>query len=316
MRRKKIFSAIFAFLLTLTLAFAGAQAASNIDLNHTGSITITLLSSDEPHNPIINAVLDLYTVGEAKIDNNNLIFEATADFLPSGIAIDDLSNPDIAENLLDYARKNNIAYISSETNDEGSAVFAGLHVGLYLISQREGAANYYPIKPFLIAIPMTSADGTEWIYDVDASPKAQPGQVYPPEFISITVEKIWEDENNANHTRPNSITVELYRGNELYDTVILNAENGWSYVWENLDAAFSWTVREYPVPVHYIVNYRYCCDSKIIITNTEKLIQTGQINLPIPLFAAAGTLFLTAGAIISVSSKHKKEHGKKDHEGR
>ena len=62
---------------------------------------------------------------------------------------------------------------------------------------------------------------------------------YNPETTEITIEKIWDDANDKDGIRPESITVTLYANGEIYETVELNAENGWSvtftglYVYEN-----------------------------------------------------------------------------------
>ncbi len=71
-----------------------------------------------------------------------------------------------------------------------------------------------------------------------------------------TVKKVWDDANNQDGIRPASITVELYAGSDLKDTVVLDALNNWTYRWESLplyDGAslINWTVKENPVPTDY-----------------------------------------------------------------
>lgn len=84
-----------------------------------------------------------------------------------------------------------------------------------------------------------------------------------PETIEKTVVKIWEDGNNQDNIRPNSIKVTLYKTvNEIKQKVEekeLNESNEWKYTWTNLDKyengeEIVYTVEE-SVPNHYTVEY-------------------------------------------------------------
>jgi hypothetical protein len=75
---------------------------------------------------------------------------------------------------------------------------------------------------------------------------------------SVTVTKVWSDYNNADNTRPGSITVRLLRNNATYDDHTLTGTgNTWSYTWNNLplyDAngvRYTYTVAEPTVPNGY-----------------------------------------------------------------
>ncbi len=63
--------------------------------------------------------------------------------------------------------------------------------------------------------------------------------------------KLWKDAGYEQN-RPSELSVELLRDGEVYDTVILNAENGWKYIWNELEEGFTWNVRELQVPENYI----------------------------------------------------------------
>lgn len=55
------------------------------------------------------------------------------------------------------------------------------------------------------------------------------------ETRDITINKIWNDQNNSNGTRPNQITVQLLcNGNAFKDPVVLSADQGWSYTYQDL----------------------------------------------------------------------------------
>lgn len=120
--------------------------------------------------------------------------------------------------------------------------------------------------------------------------------------LDITVKKVWSDDNSV--TRPTSVTVTLYNGTEVYDTVTLSAENNWTYHWEDASALGNWQVAEVNIPKGYTPSYRVS-DGMIIITNTMKLIQTGQLNWPIFLLGGAGLILVALGTAVTLGKKRK-----------
>ena len=57
-----------------------------------------------------------------------------------------------------------------------------------------------------------------------------------PETTEVSVQKVWNDNNNAYNMRPTSISVQLKVGDEVKNTQTLNSDNEWKYTWENLPA--------------------------------------------------------------------------------
>lgn len=57
--------------------------------------------------------------------------------------------------------------------------------------------------------------------------------------INISGVKTWDDDHNRDGKRPDSLTVELYRDNELLDSFTMNDENGWQYAFNNLDKGYA-----------------------------------------------------------------------------
>lgn len=51
---------------------------------------------------------------------------------------------------------------------------------------------------------------------------------------NITANKVWVDNNNSSNIRPTQVTVDLYRDNQVIDTVNLNSGNGWKHTWNDL----------------------------------------------------------------------------------
>lgn len=132
----------------------------------------------------------------------------------------------------------------------------------------------------------------DWVFTV-----AQFGE---PE--TITVKKVWSD-NGKN--RPTSVTVALYNGKEQVETVTLSKSNSWTYTWEQLDGLGDWSVKEINVPKGYKATYKEK-DGVTTITNTASLIQTGQLNWPIPVLGGLGVLLVLFGLFLLLR-KRKEE---------
>gem|GEM_PF-996834 len=97
---------------------------------------------------------------------------------------------------------------------------------------------------------------------------------YTPGETSRTVTKVWEDANDHDGIRPESIQVQLYAdGTAEGSAVTLNdKENGWSYTWNNLSERQSgeeivYTVEETEVPSEYEASYS---SDGFTITNTYR----------------------------------------------
>ncbi|MSS58240.1 Cna B-type domain-containing protein [Erysipelotrichaceae bacterium Oil+RF-744-GAM-WT-6] len=65
---------------------------------------------------------------------------------------------------------------------------------------------------------------------------------YTPGKTSVTVTKVWDDGNNQDGIRPESVQVQLYAdGKASGDPVTLNSDGNWTYTWDNLDQMKSGT---------------------------------------------------------------------------
>ena len=78
-----------------------------------------------------------------------------------------------------------------------------------------------------------------------------------PAKTSVSVTKVWEDNNNEAGSRPASVTVQLKAGTvNSGAAVTLNADNQWTYTWTDLDvyangAEIAYSVDETSVPTGY-----------------------------------------------------------------
>ncbi len=132
-------------------------------------------------------------------------------------------------------------------------------------------------------LPRWNEDGTEIIYT--AAEVGDPGDFqtsysndtfsitnhYSPGWTSRTIVKAWEDDNNADGKRPSSIQVQLLADGVNYrDPAVLNAENNWQYVFNDLpvtrnDVPIVYTYKEFTSIPSYKTSYN---EELGIITNT------------------------------------------------
>lgn len=148
----------------------------------------------------------------------------------------------------------------------------------------------------------------------DPSPEPSPGPDEPtptpvgptptPENVNLTVRKVWSDEGNRENTRPGSVTVTLYNGDTAVDKVTLSEENGWTHTWENLDGSGSWSVIETGIPAGYVPAYSVR-DGVVTITNTCRLIQTGQLRWPVPVLGALGLALIVYGVVLTAKKRRR-----------
>jgi len=103
-------------------------------------------------------------------------------------------------------------------------------------------------------------------------------------FVSKTVRKVWDDNDNENGKRPESIKVQLYKTADetteaiTGEEIVLDESNSWQYTWTDLAEKESgkditYSVKEVEVPEDYTVSYS---DDTFIITNEE--IITANLN--------------------------------------
>ena len=123
----------------------------------------------------------------------------------------------------------------------------------------------------------------------------------PPTYpLDITVHKVWSDDNGK--ARPSSVTVTLYNGDIAYDRVRLSAHNNWTYTWKDPNAYGNWQVIETNIPKGYVPSYSVS-DNIVTVTNTRRLIQTGQLNWPIWVLGGAGLALVALGGAMLVKKK-------------
>ena len=109
--------------------------------------------------------------------------------------------------------------------------------------------------------------------------------VYTPETTVITAMKVWEDGNNRDGLRPETVTAELYiDGVASGKKLVLSEENGWVASWEELPkykdhgVEIVYSVAETEVPLGYEASVKQETEfapGLFIITNTHVPATTG-----------------------------------------
>ena len=69
--------------------------------------------------------------------------------------------------------------------------------------------------------------------------------------LERTVRKVWNDRNDSDGKRPESITVKLLRDGVVFEEVKLNDSNKWAHSWTGLSSAHQWAVVEASAPSGY-----------------------------------------------------------------
>lgn len=225
----------------------------------------------------------------------------------------------LAETLEAYVLRDNIAPTATETtNSGGEAVFNDLAVGLYLVLGEEGALAGITVtpQPFLICLPNLYDESEPWVYDVTADVKYSYRHVDEEDGkVKRKVLKVWDD-GNRKDKRPESIAVQLLCDGEVFDTVILDESNNWSYTWTDLSDKHIWRVVEKEVPEGYTVIAEQRGITFVITNSTsgtppykppeepKELPQTGMLWWPVGILSACGIGLILIGAL-----RRRKEYG-------
>lgn len=187
MRRK-----ILAWTMALMLLYGSVMTVSSHtvpDLTQKGSIEITFVYNNQP---VQGGNLELFRVGEVLEENGDYYFGVLEEFKGSGVSLENVQSPEVAEALAEYAK--DLQGLTKDISSEGKVDFEQLELGLYLLIQEEAAEGFHEVNPFLVSVPKV-VDG-EYVYQVDASPKVQmepkgtvpPGSIPPPPDTTPTPE--------------------------------------------------------------------------------------------------------------------------------
>ncbi|MHC0552885.1 Cna B-type domain-containing protein [Salinicoccus sp. CNSTN-B1] len=121
------------------------------------------------------------------------------------------------------------------------------------------------------AVPQYTADIIE---NPEADNEFVVTNSHTPDKTGVTVTKSWNDSNNQDGNRPDSIEVQLTANGEKHkEPVVLTAEDDWTHTWTDLDMnsdgeAIEYSVTELNVPEEYEVSVDDEDHGNIIIKNS------------------------------------------------
>ena len=114
------------------------------------------------------------TASDARKSENGINY-FTSDALNNKLAAALAANATNVKNALETAVKNG-GVAMTETDTTGHTSASNMEQGLYLVVETRVPENVTSTcNPFLISLPMTTVDGSEWLYDLVIYPKNQTG---------------------------------------------------------------------------------------------------------------------------------------------
>ena len=286
MLNKKIWYLIVIFTIVFGFNFGveAKEVNNTVDFSRKASIEI-FLEEKTDDTPVEGAEITAYKIADAYSKDYNLALKYTEEFNHCEVSLDDLAEENLSKDILKCVDADSDGE-SKLTNDEGNVLFDKLDLGLYLVKQTNKVEGYSNFDAFLVLVPKVIDNS--WSYDIKANPKTD---IYRE--IDITVNKIWNTDDNK---LPEKVDIELYRGDELIDTVVLNKDNSWSYTWEDIEKSDNYSVKEIYIPKGYKVTYKQN-EYVFTVTNTDTLANTGQLFFSIIILFMLGICFIVMGVI-------------------
>jgi hypothetical protein len=167
----------------------------------------------------------------------------------------------------------NITYPDEESDD---------HVTFTFVGWTENGMNVAIDKAY--EVPELTKDPVEQKV-IDLNPKYE---------RTKAVEVVWNDDDDSDGIRPENVDLQLYaNGDAVGEPIVVNADESWTYTWENLDAyqdgnVINYTVEETDAPEGYEVEMEAGIASDTIIYThvpekaEETVVPTDEDNHPDP----------------------------------
>lgn len=265
---------VFLFCLCLCLlpnqasAASTANATEQISPNQNCTLTVAygyngLVFKDVP--------VKLYKIADVSADFQ---YSLTSSFRSSDLVLNGVSSASewnmIRTTLGAHIVANHIEATSSAVTDaEGKISVSSLKPGLYLAVPGQVIQNdaHYLFDSALIALPGLGTDG-KWQYQVTVTAKAEVlPPITPDEETEFKILKLWKGDTGR-ADRPKRVEVEIFRNGISYQTVVLSAENQWSYSWKAPADNAQWLVVERNIPSGYSVTVEKK-ETSFVLTNVR-----------------------------------------------
>ena len=187
---KKLVAVTTAVMMAITLLPAMANAASTIDYNQKGSITINKTTNvkkqgtDNEYEALEGAEFTLYKIAElTSAGYNMLVTDVSGYTTPDSLL--NLSKDEqkmVASKFANSAQTKKNKIDTKVTDSNGQAKFTDLGLGYYLVVETNAPEGYVASVPFFVAVPTSNtadtsnkdpenAQADSWVYDITASPK-------------------------------------------------------------------------------------------------------------------------------------------------
>ena len=155
-------------------------------------------------------------------------------------------------------------------------------------------------KEIVYTISEDAVDGYETVIDGN-----NVTNTHTPEDTTVSVEKVWEDDDNSANARPESIIVELLANGVKVDSIELSDANEWAWTFTNLakyanGEAIVYTVVEVEVE-NYVSTIEGDAETGFVITNiyVEEIPETTPpLNPPPTGDSLSGTVAAAAAALL------------------
>lgn len=190
-RMKKLLTGLLTLGMTLSMmimtAFAADPSAKmpTIDTDKTGTVTIHKYTSGNGMGSVGNgteADPGDFPTGAEPLKGAGFTLYQVVDKggMEAYYKADPKDLPDVSE----YVEPDGTikkAYIGNATSEgltdkSGTATFSNLELGFYVVIETTVPdAVTIPMKPFLLSVPMTTTDGSDWLYDIHVYPKNETG---------------------------------------------------------------------------------------------------------------------------------------------
>ncbi len=175
------------------------------------------------------------------------------------------------------------AVLATQVSDkDGDLAFTTLTEGTYTLKETKAPDNY-KLDETEHAVLVTY-DADQQLYHVTIDGEATGSKASPKvianekdiHYIDLEASKVWDDQDNVEGLRPESIEFQLYKnGKAEGKPVALSAGNDWKVTFNNLPdkdkdgKVITYTVKEVNVPTHYTTDSQEAqfVDGKATITN-------------------------------------------------
>lgn len=140
-----------------------------------------------------------------------------------------------------------------------------------------GLDEYKDGQKIVYTVEEVSVDGYDSVITGDASTGFVITNSHTPAAIDLSGAKTWDDADNQDGKRPDSITIRLYANGEQVKIVTVTAENGWEWSFTDLPKYENGKEIRYTITEDEIPGYQ----SEVDGMNVTNHYTPGQINIPV-----------------------------------